>query len=200
MPKCRTASPPTASYHNLGAVLRSREQVPADHQRRRHLDHRRARGRTPTPRSSPTLTATTFVLQEGRRQGRARRAARTVMTMMILPSRSTLVGAARAGPESDARDQRREEREGGDRGGAEEERRSARSAARAGAGAGAAGRGAPAARRVAGRAAAAGRSAEAPATPTTRPAGAIRSSASRLAAATCRPPAARARRGCRDCS
>ena len=28
------------SYHNLGAVLRSGEQVPAHHQRRRHLDHR----------------------------------------------------------------------------------------------------------------------------------------------------------------
>jgi hypothetical protein len=41
------------SFHNLGAVLRSRQQVPAHHQRRRHLDRRQPR-QDPTPRSSPT--------------------------------------------------------------------------------------------------------------------------------------------------
>ena len=35
------------SYHNLGAVLRSRQQVPAHHQRRRHLDRPRKPAQDP---------------------------------------------------------------------------------------------------------------------------------------------------------
>src|SRR5262249_62001970 len=68
------------------AVLRSREQVPADHQRQRHFDRRQAA-------AGPELdhrrdADRDDVRAAGRRRpGRARRAAGTVMAMTVTPSR-----------------------------------------------------------------------------------------------------------------
>ena len=54
------------TYHDLGALPRSDQQVPPDHQRQRDLDQGEAAASSRTRPSSPNCVATTFVLQEGK--------------------------------------------------------------------------------------------------------------------------------------